>query len=165
MPTTYGTNTAFELMRSTFITNLDALAANMVTNNIVPRFDAVYDTHWENPAIDFYAISLGVPEIIGTSPSPSVGAGRYEFLYQIELRIMMGEYNQAHSEVTFMQLANSVVNWFLSHISFGNNFAIKTDSSGRDIFRVEFPVVFEDTRTIGGRVWFFVYGIEAFTQL
>jgi hypothetical protein len=163
MATIYGQNTAFETIRTRVGANLDALAANMVTNTIVPRFDAVYDTHWENPAIDFNAISYSVSEIVGFV-TPGSGVGRIEFLYNIEMRIMTGNDNQPHDEVTFLQLANSVANWFLERLhALGSNLNVKTET-GRDIIRVEPNVTFEDTRTIGGRVWLLIYGFETYTQ-
>lgn len=163
MATIYGQNTAFDVIRTRVSANLDALAANMVTNSIVPRFDAVYDTHWENPAIDFNAVSYSISEVIGFTNS-GMGAGEIEFLYTIEFRIMTGDTNQPYDEVTFLRLANSVLNWFLERLgAIGSNLRVKTES-GRNIFRVEPNITFDDTRTVGGRVWLFIYGIENFTQ-
>jgi hypothetical protein len=163
MATIYGQNTAFEIIRTRVSANLDALAANMVTNSIVPRFDAVYDTHWENPAIDFNAISYSVSEIVGFVTEGS-SVGRIEFLYSIEMRIMTGNDNQPYDEVTFLQLANSVANWFLERLTtLGSNLRVKTEG-GREIIRVEPNITFSDTRTVGGRVILLIYGFEAYTQ-
>lgn len=155
MPTTFG-NTAFQDARDAVVAELDALMANMVSNSISPKFDAVYDTHLENPALDFNCVSVGIPEI----ESVDQITNRPEFLYKIECRIMTGAANSNFEEERFLDLANSVVNWMYTYgASMTDNFRMKTERG----VEVESNVVFSDTRSIGGTVTFYVYGFEEYT--
>ncbi len=155
MPTTFG-NTAFADARTSLLAELDALKADMVTNVVVPRFDAIYDTHWEEPFIDFNALSISFETVEGLTLSPN----RYEFMYRVECRIMTGWDNQNFDEETFYNLANSVVNWILTYgASMSNNFRFKSSEP----ITVEPNVHFEDTRTVGGLVKFTIYGVEVYT--
>lgn len=155
MPTTFG-NTAFQDARDAVVAELDALMANMVANSIVPKFDAVYDTHLENPALDFNCVSVGIPEIVSVDQVTN----RPEFLYKIELRIMTGAANSNFEEERFLDLANSVVNWFYTYgQSMADSFRFKTERG----VQVESNVVFSDTRSLGGTVTFYIYGFEEYT--
>ena len=157
MPVTFG-NTAFSDARTSVLAELDALKANLITNAVVPRFDAVYDTHWEEPLVDFNALSVSIEEV----SSEQLGPNRIEFLYRVECRIMTGWENQNFDEKVFYDLANSVVNWMLTYgASMTNNFRFKQTVP----IAIEPNVVFADTRTIGGRVMFTIYGVEVYTPL
>lgn len=160
MPAIYGTNTAFDTFRAMLATQLAALEAQMVTDAVTPRFAAIYNTHWDTPAVVFPSISVGIPQVIDR---PLSSAGQIEYLYSVELRILTGESNAPNDEVVFLELANSVFNWFRSHRA-----ALKTagfyikDEVG---IKVEPNIVYEDTRTIGGRVMITFFGIESYVQL
>ena len=156
MPTTFG-NTAFQDARDAVVAELDALMANMVSNSIVPKFDAVYDTHLENPALDYNCVSVGIPEI--TSLNVSIH-NRPEFLYKIELRIMTADMNGNVEEERFLDLANSVVNWFYTYgQSMADNFRFKPDRGVEVVSNVQFA----ETMSIGGTVTFYVFGFEEYT--
>jgi len=157
MPTTYD-NDAFDDARTAVLTELDELLTYMAANAIVPKFDAVYDTHWETPALDFNCVSVGITDVSDLTLSPN----RVEYLYTIELRIYTGEENTVHAEVTFLRLANSVLNWFRAHAStLTGSFRLKDSIPAR----VESNIFFEDTGAKGGRVTFTIFGVEVYTQV
>lgn len=157
MPITYGTNDAFNDARDVVVTALESLMAAMVSGAIVPKFDAVYDTHWENPAFDFHCVSVSIAEVTHAQIAKDI-----EFLYRIELRILTGNDNQPFDEETFYDLANSVINWFMSHqSSLGSEYRFKPSIPIEIVPNVRF----DDTRTVGGYVRFTIFGREAYTQL
>jgi hypothetical protein len=159
MPTIYGQNTSFDTARTVVKNALDALKAAMISGSVTPRFDAVYNTHWTEPAVDFPAVSISI------DPIDAIPLGnRVEFMYRVKLRILTGDANSFKDEVTFLQLANSVLNWFFEHIStLGSGFVVKKDAGVGA--KVTPNLVFDDVRAIGGTVEFTIFGIEVYTQV
>jgi|CXWL01.1.fsa_nt_gi hypothetical protein len=159
MPSVYGTNTAFQSARDALETELNELAADMVTNVVVPRFDAVYDTWYETPAPDYNCVCIGIPRVDGRE---IVGAGREEFIYRFTLRVLTGDFDDNFEEERFLNLANSIMNWMFTHEqTMANNYRLKREEPIEIVANVRF----DDIQAIGGTVSFSIYGVEAYTAL
>lgn len=155
MPTTFG-NTAFQDARDSVMAELDALVSYMTTNSVSPKFDAAYDTHWETPAPDFYAVTCSIAGVTHTDLAPN----KPEFIYTVECRILTGNENSNFEEEIFYNLANSLVNWFFTHgASMTDNFRFKPTVP----IQVVPNLVFSDIKAIGGTVTFTIFGVEEYT--
>lgn len=161
MPAVYGTNAAFDTVRTAVVTQMTALIAAMTSALVVPRFAAagVYSAHLAEPALVFNSISIGIPAIemefpaMKGSPAGSV----INMICTVELRVLTGNSTSYLDEITIAQLCNSVVNWLEEHRgTFGTGIVVWQTA------QVETAVRFADTDTIGGRVKFLLRTTEAF---
>ena len=148
MATYYGDNNHLEDIRTKMVAQVTALIAQMDTDSTDPEIDYVYSTHHGTLALQFNSVSVGVAgvdqSLIAVQSSPSGPV--LDALYQIELRVMIGNLNVYHDEIKVGRLCQSLLNWMQENRNLGDQWHIHGES------RAELDAVFDDTHTIGGLV-------------
>ena len=161
MAVSYGTNVYFDGVRTAVATELAALIAQMTTDATSPTFAAAY-SHHDTVPMSFNAVSIGIEAVdIETPGQYATGAGAVvEYLFNVDLRVMVGYRHVYPNEVAVMQLCQSIVNWFEVHRGSIGSAPYRLHGNPRVAGT---RLVFEDTDTRGGLIEMQISAFEGYT--
>ncbi len=155
----YGDSNNLETTRSKIVAQVTSLIAQMVTDATDPAIAEVHSTNFETLGLTFNAVTV---EVDGLDQSYIAQGGSpigptLNVLFQVTLRVMIGNANAYQDTIKQGRLIQSILNWFNENRSLGDQFHIQ------DEMRAELGLEFEDIQAIGGTITLVVQAPEDHT--